>query len=130
ISHIASNSSSNVEFVGVANDNSNISFSTLLNTSALLDNIKTNQLSKILLLSENANGFIKPFQSIYSQNVSAFHGATVSGIKNDDLFFLNTRGINEYEAKNIIYKSYLLSAFSSIKNSLVLDEFIKFYWDD
>ncbi|MBD5398270.1 hypothetical protein HDR60_02060 [bacterium] len=130
ISHIASNSSSNVEFVGVANDNSNISFSTLLNTSALLDNIKTNQLSKILLLSENANGFIKPFQSIYSQNVSAFHGATVSGIKNDDLFFLNTRGINEDDAKNIIYKSYLLSAFSSIKNSLVLDEFIKFYWDD
>lgn len=130
ISHIGSNSFSDVRFLGVADGVGKISFATSLQTSALLENIKTNQLSKILLLSDSAAGVIKPFQSIYSQNVSAFHGATVSGIKNDDLFFLNTRGISEDDARNIIYKSFLLSAFLSVPNGLVLDEFVKFYWDN
>lgn len=130
ISHIGSNGNSDVQFFGVADDSSRVSFETGLSTSALLDGIKTSQLSKILLMSENSAGKIKPFQSIYSQNVSAFHGATISGIRDEDLFFLKSRGIDDKLAREIIYKSFLSGCFGSIKNSLVFDEFVKFYWDD
>ncbi len=130
IHHIGSNANSNVDFVGVSDDESKILFKTNLKTSRLLENIKTNQLSKILLLSEKSAGQILPFQNIGSENVSAFHGAVVSGIKKSDLFFLQTRGIDESLAREIIYKSFLLSVFSNVKNSLVFDEFVKFYWDN
>ena len=130
ISHIGNNGNSDVQFVGVADEMAKVSFKTGLSTSALLEKIKTAQVSKILLLSDGAAGTIKPFQSIYSQNVSAFHGATVSGIRDDDLFFLKSRGIDDKSAREIIYKSFLAGCFGGIKNSLVFDEFVKFYWDD
>lgn len=130
ISHIGSNGNSDVQFFGVADESGKVAFETGLSTSSLLEGVKTSQLSKILLMSENSAGEIKPFQSIYSQNVSAFHGAAISGIRDEDLFFLKSRGIDDKSARDIIYKSFLSGCFGGIKNSLVLDEFVKFYWDD
>lgn len=130
ISHIGSDANSDVQFFGVADEESKVSFETGLSTSSLLEGVKTSQISKILLMSDKSAGEIKPFQSIYSQNVSAFHGAVISGIRDEDLFFLKSRGIDDKSARDIIYKSFLSGCFGGIKNSLVLDEFVKFYWDD
>ena len=128
--HSGSNALSDVKFYGVADDESNIEFKTDLKTLRILENIKTNQLSKILLVSENSAGSIKPFQTIDSENVNAFHGAVISGVSDKDLFFLQSRGIDVDNAKKILCKSFLLTPFSDMKRSQVFDEFVQFYWDN
>ena len=130
ISHHASSSSSSVNFYGVADEESKIAFDTNLTASSLIFDVDTKQLSKILLMNEKSAGKIKPFQSIYSENVSAFHGAVVSGVKNDDLFFLQSRGIDYNDSMNLIKNSFILSLFSSIDNQDIKEEFFKLLWDN
>lgn len=130
IKHYASSSFSNVNFYGAVSDEANVDFSTNLNASPFIFDVKTNQLSKILLLSNKAKGVIRPFQTISSQNVSAYHGAVVSGLDSELLFFLQSRGIDYLDALKIIKTSIISSAFTSLSDRQVLDEFVKLCWDN
>ena len=56
------------------------------------------QLNKNLLLSDEAKVYTKPQLKIDTDDVKCAHGATVSQIRDDELFYLQTRGLNKAEA--------------------------------
>ncbi len=66
------------------------------------------QTNKSLLLSEKAVMNSKPELEIYADDVKCTHGATVGQLDRDAMFYMQTRGIDEETARNM-----LTYAFSS-----------------
>ena len=65
------------------------------------------QMSRAILLSENAIANAKPELEIYADDVICAHGATVGEIDDDQLFYLKSRGISEKKAKQILITAFL-----------------------
>ncbi|MBW4615124.1 MAG: Fe-S cluster assembly protein SufD [Desmonostoc vinosum HA7617-LM4] len=66
------------------------------------------QLNRNLLLSPKARVDTKPQLEITADNVKCAHGATVSQLEDDEIFYLQSRGIDENDARKL-----LINAFAS-----------------
>lgn len=65
-----------------------------------------NQLNRNLLLSPKARINTKPELQITADNVKCSHGATVSQLEADEIFYLRSRGLNEYDAKHLLIDAF------------------------
>ncbi len=72
------------------------------------------QLNNNLLLSDRANADSKPNLEIFADDVKASHGATVGQLNDEQLFYLQTRGFSEADAKKILVHSYCKEIFDRI----------------
>ena len=64
------------------------------------------QLSRSLLLSERARVDTKPELEIVADDVRCAHGATVSQLQQDELFYLQSRGIGADRAAALLLRGY------------------------
>jgi Fe-S cluster assembly protein SufD len=64
------------------------------------------QLSRSLLLSERARVDTKPELEIVADDVRCAHGATVSQLQQDELFYLQSRGIGADQAAALLLRGY------------------------
>ena len=64
------------------------------------------QLSRNLMLSSRARVDTKPELEIIADDVKCAHGATVSQLQEDELFYLRSRGITEMEATALLLNGY------------------------
>ena len=67
---------------------------------------RAKQLNKNLLLSEEAQIFTKPQLQIDTDDVKCAHGATVSQIREEELFYLQTRGLTKAQAKSFLIEGF------------------------
>jgi Fe-S cluster assembly protein SufD len=75
------------------------------------------QLNRNLLLSSKARIDTKPQLEIIADNVKCAHGATVSQLEDEEIFYLQSRGIDETAARHL-----LINAFAAeIINQLPID---------
>ncbi len=64
------------------------------------------QLSRSLLLSDRARVDTKPELEIVADDVRCAHGATVSSLQEDELFYLRSRGIGAADAARLLLRGY------------------------
>lgn len=64
------------------------------------------QLNNNLLLSPKARVNTKPELQITADNVKCSHGATVSQLEADEVFYLRSRGLNEYDARHLLIDAF------------------------
>lgn len=79
------------------------------------------QSSHALLLSETAEFDAKPELEIYADDVVCGHGATSGDIDHNHLFYLQSRGIPEAEAKSMLIGAFVGEAFDTISHDGVRD---------
>ena len=84
------------------------------------------QSSHALLLSENAEFDAKPELEIYADDVVCGHGATAGDINHDHLFYLQSRGIPEAEAKSLLIGAFVGEAFDGIVNDAMREAMVAF----
>lgn len=60
-----------------------------------------------ILLSENASVKVTPELEIFADDVKCSHGSAIGALDENQLFYLQTRGIDEVNAKKILLKAYL-----------------------
>lgn len=80
------------------------------------------QNSNTLLLSDDAVIFAQPHLEIEVDELQASHGATTGSLNQDELLYLQSRGIDEQKANHI-----LLKAFENVIYDKINDEKIKEY---
>jgi len=80
------------------------------------------QSSHALLLSERAEFDAKPELEIYADDVICGHGATSGELDETQLFYLNSRGIPEVEAKSLLIAAFVGEAFDTVDNEAIRDE--------
>jgi Fe-S cluster assembly protein SufD len=64
------------------------------------------QLNRNLLLSPKARVDTKPQLEITADNVKCSHGATVSQLDAEEVFYLQSRGLNETDARNLLIDAF------------------------
>ena len=77
------------------------------------------QLSKAILLSENAEFNAKPELEIYADDVKCSHGSASGSLNQDSIFYLMSRGLNYKQAKELLINGFLLDVVEKITDSEV-----------
>lgn len=72
------------------------------------------QLNRNLLLSSKARINTKPELKITADNVKCAHGATVSQLEADEIFYLRSRGLNEYDARHLLMDAFAAEIIDKI----------------
>jgi len=74
------------------------------------------QLSKALLLNDNAEFDSKPELEIYADDVKCSHGSTSGSIDKNSLHYLMTRGLSQEDSTRILVKGFLDEVIEFIKS--------------
>ncbi len=80
------------------------------------------QLSNTLLLSPTATMNTKPELEIYADDVKCSHGATAGNLDKEALFYLQSRGIPEAEARALLIKAFLEEVIEQITDEAVREQ--------
>jgi Fe-S cluster assembly protein SufD len=72
------------------------------------------QLNRNLLLSSQARVDTKPQLEITADNVKCAHGATVSQLEDDEIFYLQSRGIDENSARHLLINAFAAEIINQI----------------
>ncbi len=72
------------------------------------------QLSRNLLLSPRARIDTKPQLEITADNVKCAHGATVSQLEDDEVFYLQSRGLNQEEARKLLTYAFAIEIINHV----------------
>ncbi len=77
------------------------------------------QLSKALLLNDDAEFNSKPELEIYADDVKCSHGSTSGSIDEDSIFYLMTRGLSKNDAKKLLITGFLNEIIENIKSETI-----------
>ena len=72
------------------------------------------QLSKALILDDQAEFNAKPELEIYADDVKCSHGSTSGSLDQDAIHYLMTRGIKQTDAKKLLINGFLNEIFENI----------------
>ena len=70
------------------------------------DKTDSRQASHSLLLSPDATADTKPELEIYADDVKCAHGATVGRLRDEEVFYLRSRGIPEAAARDLLVRAF------------------------
>jgi len=124
--HNAPNAMSDIAYKHLLNDKVKATFDakSIVNEEAL--NSKVFQNSQTLLLSDDAAIFAQPHLEINIDELEAAHGATVGTLDEEQLFYLQARGIKKEDATQMLLKAIENKVYDKIQNSKIR-EFIDNY---
>ena len=113
----------------LADDKSHAVFEGKIIVPKIAQKTDASQLSRNLLLSKNAKIDTKPQLAIIADDVKCKHGATVSQLNEEELFYMRSRGLTLEEASKLQLSSYFQDIISCIPISKdrwdLLDKLIK-----
>ncbi|CAN7427818.1 Fe-S cluster assembly protein SufD [Aminobacter sp. LjRoot7] len=74
-----------------------------------------------LLLSDDGEFSTKPELEIFADDVACGHGATVTEIDSNHLFYLMARGIDEKSARGLLIRAFLAEVIEELEDESVVD---------
>ena len=123
ISHQVPNTQSNVLFKTAMKDKSRSMFSGLIHVWKAAQKTNAYQTSRNLLLSREARADAIPKLEIEADDVKCGHGATVSSVDEDQLYYLMSRGLSRGESEDMIIEGFYGDV---LDQSDILGEWLKF----
>ena len=122
VEHRAPNTKSWQHYRGVLRDLSRASFEgqVYVTSNALLTDAY--QLSEQMILDEGACAFSKPNLEIFADDVKASHGATITQLSEEELFYLQTRGLHPLLCKEMLVKGFMSFFIDDISYEKFADE--------
>lgn len=106
IHHMAEDCLSDQLYKSVLNGKSVYHFAGKILVDAVAQQTLAYQLNQNLLLSDTALCQSKPNLEILADDVKASHGMTASELKEDQLFYLASRGISKQEVKHLLIEGF------------------------
>jgi Fe-S cluster assembly protein SufD len=92
---------------GIAQDTSKLIFSGISEIKKGSKKVHTRQVAKIIVFDPRSDAQASPILKIGENDVEASHAAVVGRLNEDHLFYLESRGVSEAEAKRLITLGYL-----------------------
>lgn len=107
VTHKAPHCRSHQFFKGVVRDKSRSTFDGKIYVHPEAQKTEAYQLNNNLILDSKASSFSKPNLEIFADDVKASHGATIAELNEEELFYLQTRGLCLSEAKRRFVVGFL-----------------------
>ena len=106
VNHFAESCKSNQKYKGLLRDSSKASYLSKTHVDKIAQKTEAYQLSKGIILSENAYFHSKPELKIFADDVKCSHGSTIGSFDKSILFYMKSRGIPENLAISLLIKSF------------------------
>lgn len=107
VQHLGNNTNSRLLYKTVMDDHSHSVFLGSLEIPFGVSKVDSYQLNQNLILAQKARAESRPWLVIRAEDVSCEHGATVGDLDEDALFFLQSRGLPEDEARKLLIQGFL-----------------------
>ena len=117
IIHIGEKCESSLDYRGILKDQSTGVFGGVVYVDQEAADTQSNMTNRNLLLSDHARINTKPVLEIYNEDVQCTHSATSGRLDEEKLFYIQSRGIGESDAMNILIQSFASELIEKIKNS-------------
>jgi Fe-S cluster assembly protein SufD len=98
----------------IVNDSARAVFNGRITVAQLAQLTNAAQLSRNLLLSPKARVDTKPQLEIVANDVKCAHGATVSQLEDDEVFYLQSRGLAAAEARKLLTYGFAIEIIDHI----------------
>lgn len=86
------------------------------------------QLHKAMLLTDEAEIDVKPELEIFADDVKCSHGSACGELDKEQLFYMQSRGISEDKAKQLLIEAYLNDVIAKVDDEKII-EWIKLSLD-
>jgi Fe-S cluster assembly protein SufD len=106
VNHLFPNNQSDVTHRSIAKDQSQIFNNARAMVAPSADQSEIEQDLKNILLSPDAKIFSKPELEVYADEVVAAHGSTIGALDDTALFYLQSRGVDIAQARDIMIESF------------------------
>ena len=117
INHNSPNCKSYQKIKNVLNDKSKGVYQGKIFVEKIAQKTDAYQLSKALIINDDAEFDAKPELEIYADDVKCSHGSTSGSIDSDAVHYLMTRGISKKEAVKLLINGFLNEVLEKITNN-------------
>mmetsp|Transcript_6847 Transcript_6847/g.15130 ORF Transcript_6847/g.15130 Transcript_6847/m.15130 type:complete len:706 (-) Transcript_6847:114-2231(-) len=114
IHHMAQGTTSRQEQRNMVGGRSTASFRGRIRVEQSAQQTDSEQLSRTILLSDHARIWSTPSLEIIADDVTCTHGATVSDLSEEELFYLRSRGLDRATARNLLMYAFVEEIGSSV----------------
>jgi Fe-S cluster assembly protein SufB len=105
--HAAPHTSSQITSKSISKGTGRSSYRGLVKVHPGAEHVKSNVICDALLLDETSKTDTYPYMEIEEESVSIGHEATVSKVAEEQIFYLQSRGLNETEAMSMIVNGFI-----------------------
>ncbi len=114
VNHLQPHATSRMIFKGVLEGKSTVRAEGYVLVSPGAQKTDATQSLKCLLLSPEATALPEPKLEIYADDVKCAHGATVGSLDDNALFYLQSRGLDPEQARDMLVKAFVSEAFEGM----------------
>ena len=122
ILHIGEGSSSNQQAKNILADGARGIFDALIKVEHSARYTKAHQNSKAILLETGAYMASRPQLEIYIDELEASHGSTTGQLDGKQLFYLQSRGISELEARKILVQAFANELIDAVDGEAIREQ--------
>jgi Fe-S cluster assembly protein SufD len=115
VDNIKPNCLSNELYKGILSDHSTGVFNGKIFVRQPAQKTNAYQSNKNILLSDTCSVNTKPQLEIFADDVKCTHGCTVGRLNEEGLFYLQSRGISEKTARNLLLAAYASDILEQVK---------------
>jgi len=116
IQHMKPSSQSREVFKSIVKNGAVTNFQGKIYVDSIAQKTDGYQMSRSLILDNESKANNKPELEIYADDVKCSHGSTVSKLNQDQVYYFQSRGINEEQAVKILQKAFLVETLDVIEN--------------
>jgi Fe-S cluster assembly protein SufD len=124
VDHAAPRGETRENFKGVATGRAHGAFQGRITVRPGAQKVDAHQLSRNLVLSPRAAIDTKPELEIYADDVNCSHGAAVGDFDEAALFYLQTRGIPNQEARRMLIEAFVQEAVELVDSPLMREHLL------
>ena len=117
IRHQSADSWSRQTFKGIYSGKSRGTFCGLIEIDKEAQRVDSRQINKNLLIGAQSGAHTKPQLRVHADDVKASHGATVGRLSEEELFYLQTRGLERKEAQNMVATGFALDVLEQLEST-------------
>ena len=119
IHHMAQGTTSRQEHRNMVGGRSTASFRGRIRVEQSAQQTDSQQLSRTILLSDHARIQSTPSLEIIADDVQCTHGATISDLSEEELFYLRSRGLDQRTSRNVLMYAFVEEIGNSVDEAIV-----------
>ncbi len=120
LDHSAPHTTSTEIVRNVATDRAHGVFQGQIRVAQIAQKTDARMACNTLLLSDDAEFSTKPELEIFADDVACGHGATVTEIDRDHLFYLKARGVPDRQARSLLIKAFLAEIVEELEDETLV----------
>lgn len=107
IHHMGNDSNSDIVYKSAIHNQQTGNFIGRIQVDKEAINVESNMENKNLLIDKNSRAMSKPILNINTKDIKCSHGCTISKVREEDIYYLETLGASRGQAKHMIASGHI-----------------------